>query len=92
MSLLLCFVSKTHFFLRLSLFDMIQIGYYQYSEKILRCHLGLFVPPDCAIKVNGEVNKSQNQSLTNSKLRTLSKRNLLKRICFDFFVLIGLVC
>lgn len=30
------------------------IGYYQYSEKILRCHLGLIVPSDCAIKVNGE--------------------------------------
>eukprot|EP01120_Amphizonella_sp_Union-15-10_P017154 TRINITY_DN9450_c0_g1_i1.p1 TRINITY_DN9450_c0_g1~~TRINITY_DN9450_c0_g1_i1.p1 ORF type:complete len:427 (-),score=97.33 TRINITY_DN9450_c0_g1_i1:13-1293(-) len=31
------------------------VGYYQYSEKILRCHLGVVVPPGCALKVNGTV-------------------------------------
>eukprot|EP01123_Difflugia_compressa_P007174 TRINITY_DN1973_c0_g1_i2.p1 TRINITY_DN1973_c0_g1~~TRINITY_DN1973_c0_g1_i2.p1 ORF type:complete len:411 (+),score=75.86 TRINITY_DN1973_c0_g1_i2:29-1261(+) len=30
------------------------IGYYQYSEKILRLHMGLVVPQNCVIKVNGE--------------------------------------
>jgi beta-hydroxylase len=30
------------------------VGYYQYSEKILRVHMGLVVPPGCIIKVNGE--------------------------------------
>jgi len=30
------------------------IGYYQYSEKILRVHMGVVVPPGCIIKVNGE--------------------------------------
>jgi len=29
------------------------IGYYQYSEKILRVHLGLIVPDGCVLKVNG---------------------------------------
>eukprot|EP01125_Pyxidicula_operculata_P013999 TRINITY_DN4641_c0_g1_i2.p1 TRINITY_DN4641_c0_g1~~TRINITY_DN4641_c0_g1_i2.p1 ORF type:complete len:283 (+),score=50.57 TRINITY_DN4641_c0_g1_i2:727-1575(+) len=30
------------------------IGYYQYSEKILRMHMGLQVPKGCVLKVNGE--------------------------------------
>jgi len=30
------------------------VGYYQYSEKILRVHLGLVIPPGCVLKVNGE--------------------------------------
>lgn len=29
------------------------IGYYQYSNYILRAHLGINVPPGCALKVNG---------------------------------------
>jgi len=29
------------------------IGYYHYSEKILRCHLGLTVPTGCTLKCNG---------------------------------------
>eukprot|EP01121_Diplochlamys_sp_Union-15-3_P019771 TRINITY_DN7526_c0_g1_i4.p1 TRINITY_DN7526_c0_g1~~TRINITY_DN7526_c0_g1_i4.p1 ORF type:complete len:400 (-),score=51.78 TRINITY_DN7526_c0_g1_i4:28-1227(-) len=28
-------------------------GYYQYSEKILRCHLAIKVPSGCVLKVNG---------------------------------------
>jgi len=31
------------------------VGYYQYSEKILRCHLGIIIPEGCFLKVNGEV-------------------------------------
>lgn len=30
------------------------IGYYQYSEKILRVHLGIEVPAGCTLRVNGE--------------------------------------
>eukprot|EP01127_Copromyxa_protea_P024269 TRINITY_DN9462_c0_g1_i1.p1 TRINITY_DN9462_c0_g1~~TRINITY_DN9462_c0_g1_i1.p1 ORF type:complete len:406 (-),score=55.37 TRINITY_DN9462_c0_g1_i1:13-1230(-) len=30
------------------------IGYYMYSEKILRVHLGVVVPTGCTIKINGE--------------------------------------
>jgi len=30
------------------------VGYYQYSEKILRVHMGIVVPEGCIIKVNGE--------------------------------------
>jgi len=30
------------------------IGYYQYSEKILRVHMGIVIPKGCIIKVNGE--------------------------------------
>eukprot|EP01130_Rhizamoeba_saxonica_P011341 TRINITY_DN4711_c0_g1_i1.p1 TRINITY_DN4711_c0_g1~~TRINITY_DN4711_c0_g1_i1.p1 ORF type:complete len:441 (+),score=105.81 TRINITY_DN4711_c0_g1_i1:91-1323(+) len=30
------------------------IGYYQYSEKILRMHLGVIIPDGCVMKVNGE--------------------------------------
>lgn len=29
------------------------VGYYVYSEKILRIHLGLFVPKGCTLQVNG---------------------------------------
>lgn len=29
------------------------VGYYQYSEKILRVHMGLVVPTGCVLKVNG---------------------------------------
>jgi len=35
------------------------IGYYQYSEKILRCHLGIIIPDGCFLKVNGEVRQWQ---------------------------------
>jgi len=35
------------------------IGYYQYSEKILRCHLGIIIPDGCFLKVNGEVRSWQ---------------------------------
>eukprot|EP00028_Trichosphaerium_sp_Am-I-7-wt_P004465 CAMPEP_0168534258 /NCGR_PEP_ID=MMETSP0405-20121227/17756_1 /TAXON_ID=498012 /ORGANISM="Trichosphaerium sp, Strain Am-I-7 wt" /LENGTH=153 /DNA_ID=CAMNT_0008560857 /DNA_START=218 /DNA_END=679 /DNA_ORIENTATION=+ len=31
------------------------VGYYQYSEKILRAHLGVVVPDGCALKVNQEI-------------------------------------
>jgi len=30
------------------------VGYYQYSEKILRVHLGIVVPKGCILRVNGE--------------------------------------
>eukprot|EP01125_Pyxidicula_operculata_P011817 TRINITY_DN3865_c3_g1_i1.p1 TRINITY_DN3865_c3_g1~~TRINITY_DN3865_c3_g1_i1.p1 ORF type:complete len:449 (-),score=108.13 TRINITY_DN3865_c3_g1_i1:112-1458(-) len=30
------------------------VGYYSYSEKILRVHMGIVVPKGCVIKVNGE--------------------------------------
>jgi len=30
------------------------VGYYQYSEKILRVHLGIVVPKGCTLRVNGE--------------------------------------
>jgi aspartyl/asparaginyl beta-hydroxylase (cupin superfamily) len=30
------------------------IGYQQYSERILRCHLGIVVPKGCFLKVNWE--------------------------------------
>jgi len=29
------------------------VGYYQYSEKVLRVHMGLIVPTGCILKVNG---------------------------------------
>jgi len=30
------------------------VGYYQYSEKVLRVHLGLVIPDGCVLMVNGE--------------------------------------
>lgn len=39
------------------------IGYYQYSEKILRVHLGLIVPEGCVLRVN-----SQNHGWEEGKL------------------------
>jgi len=30
------------------------VGYYQYSEKILRVHVGIVVPTGCTLRVNGE--------------------------------------
>ena len=29
------------------------VGYYSYSEKILRVHMGLIVPDGCTLMVNG---------------------------------------
>lgn len=31
------------------------VGYASYSERILRVHLGVIVPDDCALKVNGQL-------------------------------------
>jgi ornithine lipid ester-linked acyl 2-hydroxylase len=33
------------------------VGYYQYSNRILRCHLGITIPKDgqTALKVNGQI-------------------------------------
>ena len=42
-------------FLYLYVIDNCQVGYYQYSEKILRAHLGIVVPDGCALRANQEL-------------------------------------
>ena len=38
-----------------------------YTSEVLRCHLGLIVPPDCALRVGSETRRWEEKSL--SRLR-----------------------